>query len=100
MLQIVASLTEDYRGVIYYCNIFITEATGLSLSLALMSQLILENFSALTLSFGSFLNLVLETPRVSVLVENHFGLCWKVHAYLKIEMKNDLKSKNVTLIWK
>jgi hypothetical protein len=28
VLQIVASLTDDSRGVIYYCNVFIVQATG------------------------------------------------------------------------
>jgi hypothetical protein len=27
MLQIVAALTNDFRGVIYNCNMFIAEAT-------------------------------------------------------------------------
>jgi hypothetical protein len=27
LLQIVASLTDDSRGVIYYCNMFIEDAT-------------------------------------------------------------------------
>ncbi len=35
-LQIVASLTDNSRGVIYYCNVFIVQATGLT-SLAYMS---------------------------------------------------------------
>jgi hypothetical protein len=27
MLQILASLTDDYRGIIYNCNMFIVQAT-------------------------------------------------------------------------
>jgi len=30
MLQIVLSLTEDYRGIIYDCNVFIVQTTGMN----------------------------------------------------------------------
>ncbi len=32
MLQIAASLTNDYRGVIYNCNVFTAQATGTGVS--------------------------------------------------------------------
>jgi hypothetical protein len=34
MLQIVASLTDDYRVIIYNCNMFIAQATSLEPNVA------------------------------------------------------------------
>ncbi len=44
MLQFVASLTDDCRGIIYNCNVFIVEDTGC----------IFENFIRVFLLFFTF----------------------------------------------